>query len=203
MSYDESSIDTTYGTAQALSVQWTDELPGHTVTYAIAPTDPADPALPDDINFVESTGDLSVSGTTAVHTGTYTITASGTGDYTGTKEVQVSIRVDPKDLSQSDLGGISAVYVITGSGSPFVETLLFDGPRTLGSDYIVSITSYPENAIQSRVTLTGTGELTIADTVLLSEAGEYTVTATGTGNYSGTATATFTLNVQAAALTVP
>ena len=201
LSYGGSSIDTTYGTAQALSVQWTDELPGHTVTYAIAPTDSADPALPDDISFVESSGALSVSSTTAVHTGTYTITASGSGDYTGTKEAQVSIDVAPKDLIQSDLGGISAVYVSTGGSSPFVETLNFDGPRVLGDDYSVSITSYPDNAVQSRVTLTSTGELTIASGVLLSEAGEYTVTATGTGNYTGTATATFTLNVQTAALT--
>ena len=73
------NIDTTYGTAQELSVQWTGELSGHTVSYAIAPTVSADPALPGDITFVESTGALSVRGTTAVHTGSYTITASGTG----------------------------------------------------------------------------------------------------------------------------
>ena len=198
-----SSIDTSYGTAQAISVQWASELPGQTVSYGINPTDPADPPLPGDIDFMPSNGALSVSGTTAVHTGTYTITASGTGDYMGTKEAQVSIRVAPKDLSQTDLGAISnsPFEVSTGGGSPFVETLRFDGPRILGSDYSVSITSYPGNADQSRVTLDSSGELTIANDVLLSEAGEYTVTAAGTGNYAGTATAVFTLNVQAADLT--
>ena len=203
LSYDGSSIATTYGTAQALSIQWTGDLPEQTVTYAIAPKNSADPALPDDILFTPGTGALSVSGTTAVHTGTYTVTASGSGDYTGTKEVQISITVDPKELIQSDLGAISnsPFVVSTGSGSPFVETLRFDGPRELGSDYSVSITSYPDNAVQSRVTLTSTGELTIESGVLLSEAGEYTVTATGTGNYTGTATAAFTLDVQAVPLT--
>ena len=196
------NIDTTYATAQALSVHWENELQEQTVTYAIAPADSADPALPGDITFVESSGALSVSSTTAVHTGSYTITASGSGDYTGTKEAQVSIDVAPKALSQSDLGGITnSLSVNTGGSSPFVETLSFDGQLVLGDDYSVSITSYPDNAVQSRVTLTSTGELTIASGVLLSEAGEYTVTATGTGNYTGTATAQFTLNVQTAALT--
>ena len=197
------SIDTTYATAQALSVQWENELQEQTVTYAIAPADSADPALPGDITFVESSGALSVSNLTAVHTGTYTITASGTGDYTGTKEAQVSIDVAPKALSQSDLGGISnsPFEVNTGGSSPFVETLSFDGQLVLGDDYSVSIKTRPTGADETRVTLTGTGVLTIADTVLLSEAGDYTVEAAGKGNYAGTATATFTLNVQTAALT--
>ena len=197
------NIDTTYATAQALSVQWENELPDQSVTYAIAPTVSADPALPGDITFVESSGALSVSNLTAVHTGTYTITASGTGDYTGTKEAQVSIDVAPKALSQSDLGGISnsPFEVNTGGSSPFVETLSFDGQLVLGDDYSVSIKTRPTGADETRVTLTGTGVLTIADTVLLSEAGEYTVEAAGKGNYAGTAEATFTLNVQAAALT--
>ena len=46
LSYIGGNIATTYGTAQALSIQWTGDLPEQTVSYAIAPADPADPAHP-------------------------------------------------------------------------------------------------------------------------------------------------------------
>ena len=86
------NIDTTYGAEQTVNPQWTGEPTDQTVTYAIAP------ALPSDINFDTNTGALYVSNMTAVHTEkTYTISATGTGNYTGkSQDVRVSVKVKPE-----------------------------------------------------------------------------------------------------------
>ena len=87
----------------------------------------------------------------------------------------------PKNLIQTELGGISnsPFTVSAGSGSSAKYTLIFSGSRVLGDDYSVSIKNRPTGADDTRVTLTDTGELTIASDVLLSEAGNYTVEAAG------------------------
>ena len=183
-------ITTTYGTAQALNIQWDKALPEQTVTYTIAPVNPADPALPGDITFVESSGALSVSNSTAVHTGYYTITASGTGDYTGTRTVDVSITVSPKTLT-------AAGFTITDSKG-FV-TALTGGQPTVGiggnlkpeDDYSLSIS--PD--ANGRISINNSGNITIDSGIEVSDTGDYTITATGQGNYSGTVTGTFTLTV--------
>ena len=124
LSYIGGNIATTYGTAQALSIQWTDDLPEQTVSYAIAPKNSADPTLPDDILFTTGTGALSVSNKTAVHTGTYTVTASGSGDYGGTKSVTVNIKIEPKALETADFSVKPSVTVtaLTANEIPDVMT---------------------------------------------------------------------------------
>ena len=198
LSYDGSSIATTYGTAQALSIQWTGDLPEQTVSYAIVPKNPADPALPDDILFTTGTGALSVSNMTAVHTGTYTVTASGSGDYGGTKSVDVNIQIDPKALS--DLSGFS----ITGSGTVTAltggsATATVAGGLTHTRDYTLSITSAPNS--NKRVTIANNAQLTVGSDITIQDAGDYTITATGQNNYGGQVTGTFNLTVSPIPLT--
>ena len=199
LSYDGSSIDTTYGTGQALSIQWDKALPEQTVSYAIAPADPADPALPDDILFTTGTGALSVSNLTAVHTGTYTVTASGTGNYTGTKSVDVNIKIDPKALETADFSVQNTVTVtaLTANEIPDVVT----SSITAGTDYTLDITAWPGTANDDVVSIDNDGKVSTTEVITIAAAGSYTVTASGNGNYSGTATGTFTLTVNPKELT--
>ena len=199
LSYDGSSIDTTYGTGQALRIQWTGDLPEQTVTYAIAPADPADPALPDDILFTTGTGALSVSNMTAVHTGTYTVTASGSGDYGGTKTVDVNIKIDPKALETADFTVKPSVTVtaLTANEIPDVMT----SNLAVGTDYTLDITSRPGTANDDVVSIDNDGKVSTTEVITIAAAGSYTVTASGNGNYSGTATGTFTLTVNPKELT--
>ena len=141
---------------------------------------------------------MSVSNLTAVHTGTYTVTASGSGDYTGTKSVDVNIQIDPKALS--DVSGFS----ITGSGT---VTALTDGSATatvVGGlthtrDYTLSITSAPNS--NKRVTIANNAQLTVGSDITIQDAGGYTITATGQNNYDGQVTGTFNLTVTPIPLT--
>ena len=199
LSYDGSSIDTIYGTGQALRIQWTGDLPEQTVTYAIAPADPADPALPDDILFTTGTGALSVSNMTAVHTGTYTVTASGSGDYTGTKSVTVNIKIEPKALETADFTVQNDVTVtaLTANEIPDVMT----SSLTAGTDYTLAITAWPGTTNDGVVSIDNDGKVSTTEVITIAAAGSYTVTASGNGNYSGTATGTFTLTVNPKELT--
>ena len=200
LSYDGSSIATTYGTAQALSIQWTGDLPEQTVTYAIAPKNSADPALPDDIIFTASTGALSVSNMTAVHTGTYTVTASGSGDYTGTKSVDVNIKIEPKALETADFSVQNDVTVtaLTANEIPDVMT----SSLAAGTDYSLDISSRPNTPNAAAVSIDNDGKVSTNEAISMADnSGSYTVTASGNGNYSGTATGTFTLTVNPKELT--
>jgi len=100
--------------------------------------------------------------------GTATVTATGTGIYTGT--VAETFAIDPEDLSSATVSAIPD-QAWTGSAIEPSPAIAFAG-RTLarGTDYALS---YSGN------TAVGTA----------------TVTATGMGNYTGTASATFKIAV--------
>ena len=205
LSYTGGNIDTTYGTEQALSASWTPpqgqmQMPYQEVTYTIAPTNTGDPALPSDITFTPGTGALSVTNYSAVHTGHYTITASGTGDYTGTRTVDVSITVSQKTLTAAGFtiggntgGNTGSVTALTG-GQP---TVGIGGNLKPEDDYSLSIS--PD--ANGRISIDNSGNITIDSGIEVSDAGDYTITATGQGNYSGTVTGTFSLTVKPKTLT--
>ena len=200
LSYIGGNIATTYGTAQALSIQWTGDLSEQTVSYAIAPKNSADPALPDDILFTTSTGALSVSNLTAVHTGTYTVTASGTGDYGGTKTVTVNIKIEPKALETADFTVQNDVTVtaITANEIPDVMT----SNLAAGTDYSLDISSRPNTPNAAVLSIDNDGKISTTEAISMADnSGSYTVRARGTGNYTGELTHNFTLTVNPKELT--
>ena len=184
-----SHIDTTYGEVLAVTPQWSGGLAGQTVAYTINPTPPSD------IIFTTGTGALSVSNMTAVHTGSYTITATGTGNYKGTKTFEVDVTVSAKTLSAAgfSISGTETVTALTGGSAAATVA----GGLTHTSDYTLSISP---NA-NGNISIDNDGTITIDSGITVSDAGDYTITATGQGNYSGTITGTFNLTVDAIPLT--
>ena len=185
-----SHIDTAYGTAQAVSPQWSGALIGQTVSYIITPLPPSD------ILFDPNSGALSVSNMTALHDTTYTITATGTGNYKGTKTFEVDVTVNRKDLSTVtgfSISGTKTVQALTGGS----VTATVDGGLTHTSDYILTLT--PD--VGGKITIDNTGTITIGPGITLNDAGDYTITAFGRNNYIGSKSGIFTLLVDPKTLT--
>ena len=126
-------------------------------------------------------------------TGDYTVTATGTGNYTGTVSDDFTLTVTKKSLTAAGLAlTIGATSVTAGTGSSH-QVAISQG-FTAGDDYILEITP-PAGAAANHLSITNTGDITIAAAIAQGDGGTYTVTATGQNNYSGTVSATFTLTV--------
>ena len=106
----------------------------------------------------------------AIDAGTYEITVSGTGSYTGS--ATLSYTIEPKSIAGAEVTLSKTSYTYSGSANkPTVKSITLDGVTlTAGTDYSTTL-KYSNN------TSAGTG----------------TVKVTGTGNYTGTASATFTI----------
>ena len=192
------NIDTTYGAEQTVNPQWTGEPTDQTVTYAIAP------ALPSDINFDTNTGALYVSNMTAVHTEkTYTISATGTGNYTGkSQDVRVSVKVKPKTLSAADFS-VRDTVTVTAVTANEISDVMTSTNLAAGTDYSLAIISRPSTPNAADVSITNDGKISTTDTISISDSnGIYTVRASGTGNCEGTVDHKFTLTVIPRTLTV-
>ena len=140
------------------------------------------------------------SGITINDAGDYTITATGQGNYSGTVTGTFTLTVNPKDLSSTLLGTINNppadFDVSAGITSDHTKTLSFTGSLTIDEDYTLAITTRPQGAAVSHVSLNSTtGLLTVTTDVVPDDAGTYTVTATGRNNYGSTTTASFTLSI--------
>ncbi len=111
--------------------------------------------------------DYTVSYSNNTSAGTATVTITGKGNYTGTKNANFTI--NPKNASNLTISSISAVTYTGSAQTPTVTVK--DGSTTLtnGTDYTVA---YNNNT----------------------NAGTATVTITGKGNYTSTKTATFSIN---------
>ena len=104
-----------------------------------------------------------------VNAGTYYVTITGTGNYTGTASTTRTFTVNPKNMSNTTVSSISNQ---TYTGDPIQPTVTVkDGTKTLtiNKDYTVS---YPEDS---------------------TNAGSKTITITGKGNYANTTTVTFNI----------
>ncbi len=114
-----------------------------------------------------------VSGSTATNAGEYTLTVTGTGNFTGT--VEKGFTVAPKNIADAAVSAADTVY--TGKAqTPAVTSVTVDGLTLTAADY----------------TVVSRGAVSV---------GDYTFTLTGKGNFTGTAQGTFTVT-KAAALTV-
>ena len=124
--------------------------------------------------------------------GDYTVTATGKGNYTGMVSDTFTLTVDAKSLTDTDFTltvDNTSVTVSTGGS----HTAAVGGSLIAGTDYGLSITAAGSGA----VSIANDGRITMTSAIALSDAGDYTVTATGTGNYAGTVSDTFTLTVSA------
>ena len=114
-----------------------------------------------------------VFGSTATNAGEYTLTVTGTGNFTGT--AKKGFTVAPKSIAVAAVSAADAVY--TGKAqTPAVTSVTVDGLTLTAADY----------------TVVSRGAVSV---------GDYQFTLTGKGNFTGTTQGTFTVT-KAAALTV-
>lgn len=112
--------------------------------------------------------DYTVSGLTGTEPGSYPVTVTGTGNYTG--KVTKSFTISKAQISSAAITYDAGPYGYTGKEwKPEVAVSFNDAALTADTDYTVSY----ENNIN---------------------AGTATVTVTGKGNFTGTASKTFTIN---------
>ena len=126
--------------------------------------------------------------------GTYTITATGIGDYTYTLEDTFELTISPKTaLNNTDFSlKIDPVSVQTGHDA--VHSAVIAGTLTAGTDYTLSIAA-PPNATVGSVNIDNEGVIAITFHIGVADSGTYTVTATGKGLYTGAVRTSFLITV--------
>ncbi len=132
---------------------------------------------------------------------TATITKNSASD-TKTFTLTV-IKKDQVDITNLDSAAFSltvantTVPALTGA----THTAMVGGSLSLtaGTDYDLSITG--TGVSSGAVSIANDGTITIADSIVVSDGGLYTVKATGKGNYNGEKTANFALTVDAKDIT--
>jgi len=99
--------------------------------------------------------DYTVSGLTGTEPGSYPVTVTGTGNYTGT--VTKSFEIAKADISSATIGDIDSPVGYTGTAYEPEVTVTFNGTElALDTDYTVAYTNNV-NAGEATVTITGTG----------------------------------------------
>ena len=122
--------------------------------------------------------DYTVSYTDNINAGTATVTVTGMGNYTGSREKTFTI--NPKNVSDDDNVTVNLSptgFDVNSSGNKIPTVTVMDGENTLveDTDYTVTIKQ-------------GETEVEIP-----AETGKYTVEVTFKGNYEGTKTAAYTI----------
>ena len=127
--------------------------------------------------------------------GTYTVKATGKGNYNGEKTANFALTVDAKDITTVTGFDITVgnQTVSSSTGSTFPVTINNAG-LTAGTDYELSIEK--GGATVAAVTINNDGLVSIAATIVAGDAGTYTVKATGIGNYRAVKQTNFLLTVE-------
>lgn len=99
--------------------------------------------------------DYTVTGLTGTEPGSYPVTVTGTGNYTGT--VTKSFEIAKADISSATISDIDSPVGYTGTAYEPEVTVTFNGTElALDTDYTVAYTNNV-NAGEATVTITGTG----------------------------------------------
>lgn len=99
--------------------------------------------------------DYTVTGLTGTEPGSYPVTVTGTGNYTG--EVTKSFEIAKADISSATISDIDSPVGYTGTAYEPEVTVTFNGKElALDTDYTVAYTNNV-NAGEATVTITGTG----------------------------------------------
>ncbi len=129
--------------------------------------------------------------------GTYTVKATGKGNYNGEKAVTFTLSVDPKDIAKVQGFSISiGDQTVTGSqATTFSVAITNNAGLTAGTDYGLSIEK--DGAAVNAVTINNDGLVSIKNTIDTGDTGTYTVKAAGetNSNYTGEETVDFVLTV--------
>ena len=119
----------------------------------------------------------------------FPIVATGTGNYEGTIEGTINIKVLQSTLTGTlDFGDIT---ITSGTEQTHSGTINFSGLAE-GTDYTLSI-----SPIIQGMFINNGGIITIASDIAVSDGGTYTVKATGINNYTGSVSDEFVLTVEA------
>ena len=108
---------------------------------------------------IDSDGKVSTTDTISMadNSGSYTVRARGTGNYTGELTHNFTLTVSPKELTPALLGSISnpqSDFTVTfGLTFNVYRTLSFNNSLTIGRDFSLAITGRPQSAIRSHVSL--------------------------------------------------
>ncbi len=145
---------------------------------------------------IDANGDIAINDSIAVSDGgTYTVTAAGTGSYSGTTSADFTLTVNSIDIATVAGFSISVDDKTATAKSTDSHNAVIGGTLTATTDYTLQITDSSNN-VPGFMSIDADGDITIADSIAVSDGGTYTVTAAGTGNYSGTTNADFTLTVE-------
>ncbi len=152
---------------------------------------------------IDSGNEIAVSDQITVSDGgNFAVVATGIGDYKGRVVQGFVLTVDPRSLTGASLvlnNGSWSMTAYTGGTFPLAVTDA-DGRALEYSDgYTVEIKD-SGGSTPAKITVDPEGRVAVADTIASGDAGDYTVTVTGTGNYGGTADAAFALTVGKASI---
>ncbi len=161
---------------------------GATASYAI------NPELPSGLEINADTGEIFGTPLAAAAASDFTVTATGTGDYSGTLEATVSITVEEQVVLESLTGPLSYA-AITGTVG---EQIIAVSPTGLGPEGATASYAIKDGAaLPSSLQINAaTGE--ISGTPTQTGSNTYTIVATGTGNYTGSLEATVSITIQRA-----
>ena len=145
---------------------------------------------------IDANGDITIAESIAVSDGgTYTVTAAGTGSYSGTTSAEFTLTVGPKDIAAVTDFSISVDdKTATAKSTDSTHSAVIGGTLAATTDYTLQITDSSNN-VPGFMSIAADGDINIADSIAVSDGGTYTVTAAGTGSYSGMISDTFTLSV--------
>ncbi len=134
--------------------------------------------------------------------GDFAVVATGIGGYKGRVVQGFVLTVDPRSLTGASLvlnNGSWSMTAYTGGTFPLAVTDAGGRALEYSDGYTVEIKD-SGGSTPAKITVDPEGRVAVADTIASGDAGDYTVTVTGTGNYGGTANAAFALTVGKASI---
>ncbi len=153
-----------------------------------------------DTTVIASDGTVIRPAADATVTLTATIEKNGVSD---TKTFTLTVKKEQVDITNLDSAEFSLTVTNTNvtalAGGTHTATVGGSLSLTAGTDYDLSITG--TGVSSGAVSIANDGTITIADSIVVSDGGLYTVKATGKGNYNGEKTANFALTVDAKDIT--
>ena len=184
------TIDTPYGTSAEEDAVWTNPAEGQTVSYSIVKKD--DSTAVDGIS-VDANGKVSVAATANAMVATlFTVTAKGTGGYSGEVSGEISITVQGTSIGGTFTYGAA---IVTPYGSPAEEDAVWTNP-VAGQTLSYSIVRKSDGSTLPGVTVDENGKVVVSNTASAMETTPFTVSAKGIEAFMGTVTAEISITVQ-------
>ena len=157
-------------------------------------------SLPDGLNINPKTGEISGAPNGIYAADDYQIELTGRDNYFGVNSsAMINIRVNPKDLGDTGFFITDLSHTVVALTEDSAALSIDKAGLTHTDDYTLSIAK--GGSAVATLSIDNDGTISIGAGIIVSDGGDYTITATGRGNYSGTVTGTFTLTVNSRTLT--